>query len=213
MCDGTYRVDEATQVVSLLFEGDEGPLIVVHIIHVERGGKQRDLGFCHVQLGSDVISLLVVNSLGRLLSRLVQRGGTAYDVVGLLVLHVLIQEPLHLPLVLQLVHVCQVQDARDHRLVIILVPEAAPRILEMLCYDFGAVFLRGRESLLDVLELWLLWKLVNIGLMLLEGIFKLPVELSPLDCIAAGFPLRHEIRDLIFQTRPGILREEGPRHN
>jgi len=126
MCDGTYRVDEATQVVSLLFEGDEGPLIVVHIIHVERGGKQRDLGFCHVQLGSDVISLLVVNSLGRLLSRLVQRGGTAYDVVGLLVLHVLIQEPLHHTLVLQLVHVGQIQDAGNHRLVIILIPEAAP---------------------------------------------------------------------------------------
>ena len=83
----------------------------------------------------------------------------------------------------------------------------------MLCYEFCAVFPRGRENLLDVLELWLLWKLVNIGLMLLKGIFKLPVELSPLDGIAAGFPLRHKIRDLIFQTRPGILGEEGPRHD
>ena len=90
MCDGTYRVDEATQVVSLLFERDEGPLVVVHVIHGEGGGKHRNLGFCHVQLGSDVIRLLVVNSLGRLLPRLVQRGGTANDIVGLLVLHVLI---------------------------------------------------------------------------------------------------------------------------
>jgi hypothetical protein len=105
MCDGTYRVNEATQVVSLLFERDEGPLVVVHVIHGEGRGKQGDLRFCHVQLGSDVIRLLVVNSLGRLLPRLVQRGGTANDVVGLLILHVLIQEPLHLALVLQLVHV------------------------------------------------------------------------------------------------------------
>jgi hypothetical protein len=47
----------------------------------------------------------------------------------LLVLHVLIKEPLHLPLVLQLVHVGQVQDARDDGLVVILIPQAAPRIL------------------------------------------------------------------------------------
>ena len=64
--------------------------------------------------------------------------------------------------------------------------------------------------MLDVLELWLLRKLVNIGLMLLESIFKLPVELGPLNGIAAGFPLRHEIGDLVFETCPGILWEEGP---
>jgi hypothetical protein len=83
----------------------------------------------------------------------------------------------------------------------------------VLCYDFGAVFPWRRESLLDVLKLWLLRKLVNIGLMLVEGIFKLPVELSPLNGIAAGFPLRHEIGDLVLETGPGILWEEGPRHD
>lgn len=71
----------------------------------------------------------MINSLRRLLPRLIQRGGAAYDVVGLLVLHVLIKEPLHLPLVLQLVHVGQVQDAGDDRLVMSLIPQAAPRIL------------------------------------------------------------------------------------
>ena len=116
-------------MVSLLFEGDEGALVIVHIIRGEGYWKQSYLRFCHVQLRSDVICLLVINSLRRLLPRLVQRGGTANDIVGLLVLHVLIKEPLNLPLVLQLVHVGQVQDARDDRLVIILIPQAAPRIL------------------------------------------------------------------------------------
>lgn len=83
----------------------------------------------------------------------------------------------------------------------------------MLCYDFGAVFSWRGESLLDVLKLWLLRELVNIGLMLLEGIFKLPVELGPLNGIAAGFPLRHEIGDLVFETGPGILWEESPGHD
>jgi len=83
----------------------------------------------------------------------------------------------------------------------------------VLCYDFGAVFSWGRKSLLDFLKLWLLRKLVNIGFVLFKGIFKLPVELSPLDGIAAGFPLRHEIGDLIFEAGPGILWEEGPRHD
>jgi hypothetical protein len=83
----------------------------------------------------------------------------------------------------------------------------------VLCYDFRSVFSWGRESLLDVLELWLLRKLVNIGLVLFEGIFKLPVELSPLNGIAAGFPLRHEIGDLVFEAGPGILWEEGPGHD
>ena len=72
----------------------------------------------------------------------IQRGGTANNVVGLLILHVLVQEALDLALVLQLVHVGEVHHPGDHGIITVLVPQSPPGMIEILSDNLGAVLAR-----------------------------------------------------------------------